>query len=64
MNDLPAIRRVLATFRSSEAHVSEDELTAAWVEYDALRQLLSDDPGADATSEADARAIPKTEGSL
>lgn len=34
--NLPAIRSVLAAHRSTEAHVTEEQITAAWTEFDAL----------------------------
>jgi hypothetical protein len=35
---LPAIRRVLAQYRSTQGHITEAEITAAWSEYDGLTQ--------------------------
>lgn len=34
---MPAIRRVLAQYRSTDGRVSEAEITEAWIEYEALR---------------------------
>ena len=39
---LPAIRSVLAAYRSTETHITQEQITAAWAEYDAL---LADDLG-------------------
>jgi hypothetical protein len=37
---LDVIRTVLAAYRSSDAHITEDQITAAWVSYDRLKALL------------------------
>lgn len=39
---LPAIRSVLGAYRSSSAHVTEEQITAAWEEYDRLRQVIAE----------------------
>jgi hypothetical protein len=38
---LDAIRTVLSAYRSTEGHITEGEITAAWAEFDALRENLS-----------------------
>jgi hypothetical protein len=40
MSEFAAIRRVLAAHRSTAARISEEEVTAAWVEFDEARRLL------------------------
>lgn len=35
-----AIRHILAAYRSTDAHITEEEITAAWAEFDALHAAL------------------------
>lgn len=37
---LPAIRAVLGAYRSTEAHITEEQITAAWAEYELARDEL------------------------
>lgn len=41
-SSLPAIRHVLAQYRStSKGLITKEEITAAWAEFDALREVIS-----------------------
>jgi hypothetical protein len=35
-----AIRTVLAAYRSTSAHITEEQITAAWAEYEVARAAL------------------------
>lgn len=39
-SNLAAIRHVLAAYRSTDAHITEADITAAWAEFDALGAAL------------------------
>jgi hypothetical protein len=43
--ELPAIRGVLAAYRSTEAVITQGQIEAAWTEYEAARSLLSSGGG-------------------
>lgn len=38
--DLPAIRAVLGAYRSTEGHITEAQITAAWTEHEHARRLI------------------------
>lgn len=38
-SDIPAIKAVLASFRSADTHITEAMIEAAWGEYDGLRHV-------------------------
>lgn len=40
MNELSAIRRVLAAHRSTAVHVTAAEVESAWAEYEAVRGVV------------------------
>lgn len=56
----PAIRSVLAAYRSTEAHITQEQITAAWAEYDELTRtqrsrIVSDQPTMPSEMDYDAK---------
>jgi hypothetical protein len=39
---LPAIKTVLAAYRSTEAHITEEQITAAWSEFAAIAEYVAE----------------------
>jgi len=40
LQGLPSIRSVLAAYRSTEARITEDQITAAWTEHERALRLI------------------------